>query len=157
MTITALEARSALTALVIEDDEVIAHILQLVLERDGYRVARAATGRSAQKHIAESPPPDLVTLDGTLPDVSGFAVLERMRSTQEWHDVPVLLVTGYSVHERDVARALKSGHVAYIAKPFSVSDLTGCIRRLAGEAAFATAPESAPIELSFQRRYSWQA
>jgi len=122
--------RSTRTALVVEDVDEVARLLQCVLQREGYTVCRASRGRAVQTYIEQAPAPDLITLDWTLPDLSGVALLTMMRATSDWKDVPVLLVTGLAADQHEIASALESGAVGYVAKPFSVEELRACIRIL---------------------------
>ena len=124
------QGASSAAALVVEDDDLIAQLLQVILQRQGYTATRVATRRSIRSYIAEAPPPQLITLDWRLPDVSGFTVLGWIRSTLGWDDVPVLLVTGSSPDERDLARALAWGRVAYIGKPFRIAEFSAAVERL---------------------------
>ena len=59
------------TALVVEDDELIAYLLQFILEREGYKVHLAADGKLAREFIDTALPPAIVTLDVMLPHMSG--------------------------------------------------------------------------------------
>jgi DNA-binding response OmpR family regulator len=130
MSITGLAGHATRSALIVEDDDVIAHLMQCLLQWEGYAVSRAATRREVEDYLARNPPPDLVTLDGVLSDSTGFELLPLMRAAPGWKDVPVLLVTGSSVDEHELAAALASGVVAYLGKPFSVRELRTRLARL---------------------------
>jgi DNA-binding response OmpR family regulator len=127
--------RSRPTALVVEDDDLTAHLLQLLLRQQGYAVSRAPTGHAAKAYIARARPLDLVTLDGRLPDVSGPEVLEFIRATPGWDEVPVLMVTGSSIDEEDLAQALQWNDVTYLSKPFTPPELAEVVQRLAARHA----------------------
>jgi DNA-binding response OmpR family regulator len=131
MTVNGVSRRSRPSALVVEDDDLTAHLLQLLLRNAGYAVSRASTGQAAQAYVARSRPLDLVTLDGKLPDVSGPDVLDFIRAASGWEDVPVLMVTGSSIDEQDLARALGWNDVTYLSKPFTPLELSEVIERLA--------------------------
>jgi DNA-binding response OmpR family regulator len=135
MTVNGAIRRSRPAALVVEDDDLTAHLLQLLLRNEGYAVSRASTGLAAKAYISRSRPLELVTLDGRLPDVSGPDVLEFIRAFPGWEDVHVLMVTGSSIDEQDLARALQWNDVTYLAKPFTPPDLTEVIQRLSARNA----------------------
>jgi DNA-binding response OmpR family regulator len=117
------------TALVVDDDDLIAKILQFVLSSEGYSVRRAADGRAVRELIATEPPPDLVTLDFLLPDDTGVDLLATMRATPDWKHVPVLFLSATPRAEMD--RALETASsVTYLEKPFRAEDLRGWIVRL---------------------------
>src|SRR4051812_37651145 len=116
-------------ALVVEDDEVIAYLIQFILSGEGYEVKLAHDGRAAQRIIAEDPPPAVVTLDVMLPHSSGFELVGAIRAQQGWHAVPILMVTSCSA-EADIARALEAGADEYVIKPFDPDELRKHVRRL---------------------------
>lgn len=117
------------TALVVEDDDQIVHILRFILEREGFEVSAALDGRSARELIATLAPPSLVTLDVMLPHVDGFELLARIRATPGWESVPVVLLTALS-QEKDVVRALDAGASDYLVKPFKPEEFRARVRRL---------------------------
>lgn len=119
------------TALVIEDDDQIAYLLQYILQKEGYTVTCARDGLAAQALIEQSPPPDIVTLDYMLPHFNGLELLAMMRRTAGWAHVPVIMLTAKS-QEKDIARAKEFGATAYVVKPFKPEQLRACIRKLAG-------------------------
>jgi two-component system response regulator QseB len=127
--------RSRPSALIVEDDDLTAHLLQLLLRNEGYAVSRASTGHAAKAYVSRARPLELVTLDGRLPDTSGPDVLDFIRATSGWEDVPVLMVTGASLDEQDLARALQWNDVTYLAKPFTPPDLSDVVQRLSARNA----------------------
>lgn len=126
------EARSARVALVIEDDDQIAYLLQFILQKEGYTVKVARDGRAAQALIEHEPPPIVVTLDYMLPYANGLQLLAMIRAREEWKDVPVLMLTAKS-QEADIAHALQSGAAGYLVKPFKPEELRARIRSVIGE------------------------
>lgn len=122
------EAANA-AALVVEDDEQIAHILKFILEREGFTVHHAADGRTALQLIATLPMPSIVTLDVMLPHADGYDLLRAVRAREGWQGVPVLLLTARS-QEQDIVRALDAGANDYMVKPFKPDELRARVRRL---------------------------
>ena len=121
------------TALVVEDDDQIALLVQFILRKEGYAVTVARDGLEAQKLIAEIAPPALVTLDFMLPHATGLELLATIRERADWVNVPVVMLTAKS-QERDITRAREAGATDYLVKPFKPEELRACIRRLAGGA-----------------------
>ena len=78
--------------LVVDDEHDFRAIVSHVLERGGYEVVTAEDGAEALRRFEESQP-DLVVLDGHLPDIDGFEVCRRMRATPRGKSVPILLCT----------------------------------------------------------------
>ena len=117
-----------LRALVVEDDDNIAYLLQFMLERENFRVDLQREGRSAMDYVKSLPPVDIVLLDVMLPFVDGFQLVELIRGTPAWRAVPVLMLTA-KTREQDAVRALDSGASDYIHKPFAPNELLARVRR----------------------------
>ncbi|MCB1337060.1 MAG: sigma-54-dependent Fis family transcriptional regulator [Maritimibacter sp.] len=113
--------------LVIEDDASLNTLLVAHLQRLGYEVTGAATGREARTLI-ESAAPDLVLMDIRLPDCNGLELLVEFAPR-----VPVITMTAYGAVDQAV-KAVRTGASDYLVKPVSHGAL-----ELAVERAFATA------------------
>lgn len=114
---------------VIEDDENIAMLLTMLLERHGYRVQRAADGKQAERLIADSDEePGLILLDVMLPYRDGFELMQQIRARPGWKNVPVIMLTARAM-ERDIVRAFDAGANDYIIKPFQPTELLARLRR----------------------------
>lgn len=111
--------------LVIEDDEPGRILLRGVLERAGARALEASEGVEGLRLLFEERP-DLVILDVGLPDLDGWAVLERIRDLT---DVPVIMLTAHD-SELERVRGLRGGADDYVAKPFGVQELLARIDAL---------------------------
>ena len=119
---------SAPVILVVEDDHIVASLLEHTLARRGYVVRLAADGRTAAQFIAASPPPSLVLLDVMLPYVDGFELIRQIRAQPAWRDVAVVMLTS-KAQEDSVVRALEAGASDYIVKPFRPQELVARVRR----------------------------
>jgi len=112
--------------LIVEDEEGLLEILELNFRMAGYRVLTAADGVTAWQQF-DRERPDLLVLDLNVPRMSGFRLLELVRSES---DLPVLILTAYDFAEaEEVARHRPD---AYIKKPFDVAELIGVADRLVG-------------------------
>lgn len=110
--------------LIIEDEEGLLEILEVNLCAAGYRVLTATDGLAAWQ-LFDQERPDLLVLDLRLPKMSGFRLLELVRSES---DLPVLILTAYDFAEaEEVARYRPD---AYIKKPFDVQVLVETVDRL---------------------------
>jgi DNA-binding response OmpR family regulator len=112
--------------LVIEDEEGLLEILELNFHSAGYQVITAADGVAAWQQFDQERP-DLLVLDLNLPQMSGFRLLELVRSES---DVPILILTAYDFAEAEEVAQHRPD--AYIKKPFDVADLIGIADRLIG-------------------------
>jgi DNA-binding response OmpR family regulator len=107
--------------LVVDDEPDFLAIVAHILKEKGYQVVTAPNGEDGLKAYAEEAP-DLVILDGNLPDMDGFEICRRIRSRGPRPKTPILLCTVRS-EVAPVAEGLGSGADDYILKPFEVSDL----------------------------------
>jgi len=112
--------------LIVEDETGLLEILELNFRSVGYQVSTAADGVTAWQQY-ERQRPDLLVLDLNLPKISGFRLLELIRSES---DLPVLILTAYDFAEaEEVARHRPD---AFIKKPFDVHELIHTADRLVG-------------------------
>lgn len=103
--------------LLVEDEQDTADLVTLIMKEQGYQVSHAADGSAALEKIALMPPPSLVVLDIQLPHVDGITVLETIRDTPDWQDVPVVMLT--AVADADRIRKVRALAVQdYVLKPF---------------------------------------
>jgi len=112
--------------LVVDDENDFLDIVRHILERGGYEVVTASDGASGLKLFAEKNP-DLVVLDGNLPDLDGFEVCRRLRATPRGAKVPILLCTVRSALST-VAAGLAAGATGYVLKPFEMEELLESVR-----------------------------
>jgi putative two-component system response regulator len=118
--------------LIIEDDTDLVELTTHWLERDGYLVRSVADGRDALALLAADPLPDLVLLDVMIPHVTGFEVLQKLRTDARTRALPVVMMTSFS-RERDVARGRELGANDYIIKPLMELDFLDRVARALGE------------------------
>jgi len=113
------------TILVVEDDDAIAAFVATALEREGYAVAWARTGREAISHVQDDAP-DLVLLDLMLPgDMDGLQVCREIRRGETY--IPIIIVTAKD-EAVDKIVGLELGADDYITKPFNTRELLARVR-----------------------------
>lgn len=105
-------------ALVIEDDDNIAELLRLYLEKDGFDVTIASDGGKGVL-AAEEISPDIVLLDIMLPVMDGWQVCRKIRSGSK---VPIIMLTAKG-ETFDKISGLEMGADDYVTKPFEVKEL----------------------------------
>lgn len=132
--------------LLVEDDDAIAEPLSEGLQREGFEVARVATGTQALR----AGPVDLVLLDLGLPDMDGYALCQQLRSVS---DVPILVVSARGA-EVDRVVGLDLGADDYIVKPFGFRELMARIRAVLRRSGEGIGPDSRQVlgELVLDRR-----
>jgi len=127
---------SKASILVVDDEDDIRELVQLNLDREGYRVLTCETGEQALA-VARSKTPDLIVLDLMLPGIDGLEVCKRLKADPGLGQIPVVMLTAKG-EESDIVAGLELGADDYITKPFSGKVLVARVRRLlrkAGEAS----------------------
>ena len=111
------------SVVIAEDEALIRMDLAEMLTEEGYDVVGQAGDGAKAVELAESLRPDLVILDVKMPVLDGISAAERIASQRI---APVVILTAFS--QRDlVERARDAGAMAYLVKPFSVTDLVPAI------------------------------
>ena len=113
------------SVLVVDDDADVCALVAELLTRAGYRVSQAENGREALKLLFDGRP-DLIVLDVSMPELDGWATLERIR---ELSDVPVMMLTALGA-ELEKVRALRAGADDYLTKPFGRQELLARVESL---------------------------
>ena len=118
--------------LVVEDDNNIAELLQMYLEKEGYTVVIAPDGMRGVEQF-RTVHPSLVLLDVMLPGLDGWGVCRAIRAESQ---TPIIMLTAKSETE-DKVNGLKQGADDYITKPFEMKELLArveaVLRRAGGE------------------------
>lgn len=115
--------------LIVEDEEHLAEGLRFNLELEDYEVEIANNGRSALEILAENQF-DAIVLDVMLPEIGGFEIAKKLRSSKNF--TPILMLTALGKPE-DVLQGFEAGTDDYLPKPFDLSiflvRLKGLLRR----------------------------
>jgi len=114
--------------LFIEDDVNLRKSLAFILQREGFAVDSAGTGREGLL-LARAAPPDLVLLDLVLPDMDGFAVCRELKAHPSSSRSFIVMLTGKALVEEVVA-GLERYADDYITKPFEPAILLARLRAL---------------------------
>ena len=99
------------TVLVVDDDPRAVEIISAYLENANYTVLRAYSGEEGLQ-VAQSQQPELIILDLLMPGVSGFEVVEALKSSAKTAQIPVIVLTAKYLSPDD--RNLLNGHVLQI-------------------------------------------
>lgn len=113
--------------LVIEDDQSFLDLVRLHLSVAGYEVEAAEDPEEGLRSLIADRP-DLVLLDLDLPYLSGFEVLEALRSEPAYQKIPVMIVTGHKDDE-SYARCQGMGIDGFFTKPVQSEQLIEAIGR----------------------------
>lgn len=109
------------TILVVDDEPAMTWALCFSLEADGYKAVSAADGVEALQRMGELRPRAML-LDIMMPNMDGWAVLERMRELAPQERPRVIVVSALGAIS-DRVKAAELGADAYVAKPFEVDEV----------------------------------
>ena len=100
--------------LLIEDDEMLLDMYNLKFLESGFDILKAANGLEGYE-LAVKNKPDIILLDIILPQLDGFAVMEKLKNNKSTENIPVFFLTNLK-QEEDVERGRKLGAVGYLVK-----------------------------------------
>jgi two-component system cell cycle response regulator DivK len=118
---------NARTILIIEDNEQNLYLMRFLLEKHGFAIADARSGRQGLE-VAARICPDLILLDIQLPEMDGYSVARELRKQPGQVHTPIVVVTSYAM-VGDREKALASGATGYIEKPINPDTFVDEIRR----------------------------
>jgi len=119
--------------LVVDDEEDIRKLLKRLLADKGHRVVEADRGLLALRMVKEHTP-DLIILDAMLPELHGFDIARRIRGSEKYGQIPIIMVSAVYRGWR-IAEDLKNnyGIEEYIEKPFRITDVLKAVQKLLAE------------------------
>lgn len=112
------------TVLLVEDEDMVRTVAERALTRQGYKVLTAADGEQGLEVLASGEAIDLLISDVVMPNMDGPAMVARAR--RSYPDLPVLFMSGYA--EEQLRKSIDIANVAFLPKPFSVSQLAEAAR-----------------------------
>ena len=121
--------------LLVEDDRFLRRACEASLRQRGFTVSTAADGEEALRAI-RAEPPALVLLDLLMPELGGMEVLKALRASPKTAGLPVLVITAHA-DEGSVREGFDVGATDYLAKPFSIPQLSARVRACLSRAAKA--------------------
>jgi len=108
------------TVMWVEDDKFLSDLISRKLSSQGCKMLFAPTGEDALK-ILEKEKPDIITLDLLLPGISGFDVLQKIKSDPKIKSIPVVILSNYS-QNNEIERAKDLGADRFLVKASIVLD-----------------------------------
>jgi DNA-binding response OmpR family regulator len=122
------------TILAVDDDPTVLQLMEHVLQSRKYRVVTARGGREALTKVRETMP-DLVVLDGMLPEVHGFEICRQLKTSERFRHIPVVMVSAIHTGWRFAADVKeKYGADDYLEKPFEPAELLKRVESLLNRA-----------------------
>jgi DNA-binding response OmpR family regulator len=147
------EKGSTPRVLVVDDEPDILELLNKTMQAEGYEVHTAARGGEALQKL-QSLRPDLVVLDAMLPEVHGFDICMKIKSSEIYRHIPVLMIsavyTGWRFQE-DIK--LTYGADDFLEKPFRLGELTRKVRVLLERTHGHSEPITGDVPVSVRACY----
>lgn len=113
--------------LIIDDSEPVRKLLKRYLTQSGLSTLMTDNGSEGLLLVREARP-DLILLDAAMPGLDGHAVCRVVRKETATRHIPIILMSGSKIAEKDVLSGLDGGADDYLTKPFSMPMLLGRIR-----------------------------
>ncbi len=107
--------------LIVDDYPGARYLRSRILSEAGYEVLEAGNGSEALD-LARAIAPVLILLDVNLPDISGLEVCEALKRDPVTAGIPIIMITGAWLSQKDRQQGLASGADAYLVEP--VDDVT---------------------------------
>jgi two-component system, cell cycle sensor histidine kinase and response regulator CckA len=122
---------SRATIMVVEDEDDVRQVLCDVLSRSGYAVIEAGEGREAVRLAAQHPGRiDLVIADTVMPNMTGWEVARQVVAARR--ETRILVISSYA-DDVNLEHGVSSSHVAFLAKPFTPTELRHKVRDVLGD------------------------
>lgn len=117
--------------LVVDDEQDILTYLSTLLEDNGYQTVQAKNGEEAWKQV-ETSPPDLITLDISMPERSGIKFYRDMKAHDQLKKIPIVFVTGVA---EDFKKFISTRHQVpppegYMSKPIDQEEILNLVKKL---------------------------
>jgi PAS domain S-box-containing protein len=115
--------------LILEDDKDFAHILKLLLEKEGAIVDNAYTAAQA-KELLRTQTYDLLTLDIALPDQDGISFAQELREEEKTRTLPILVISSTGAEMEQILQKKPYSVITCLDKPFSLDELKTIIEKV---------------------------
>ncbi|OCR00751.1 hybrid sensor histidine kinase/response regulator [Oscillatoriales cyanobacterium USR001] len=107
--------------LIVDDTQDNLRVLSSILIEYGYKVRVAINGNLALKGV-EASSPDLILLDINMPEMNGYEVCQKLKSSEKHRDIPIIFLSSLD-ETNDKVKAFKFGGVDYITKPIEIEEV----------------------------------
>src|SRR5690606_35945103 len=127
-------------------DADIRRLLRTVLVERGHKVIEADRGLLALQLVKQDPP-DLLLLDVMLPEVHGFEIARRIRGSERYGDIPIIMISAV-YRGAQVAQDAKTGYGvdAFIEKPFRIAEVVQAVDQALARASRKAQPKRDPAQ-----------
>ncbi len=120
--------------LIVDDSRTMRQVIKKALSLSGFKVGEcleAGNGREALEVLSRAWV-DLILSDIHMPEMDGFGLLQALREDENWHDLPVVMITT-EANEVRLQKAMALGAKGYIRKPFTPENIRSFLARVMGD------------------------
>ncbi|MGD9628317.1 MAG: response regulator [Pyrinomonadaceae bacterium] len=115
--------------LIADDDPALSRLVQTLVESEGFIAATVKDGKEAYAALRSGADFVAAIVDIQMPYIDGHDLVKFMRSDERFANIPVLIMTG-DRDPRTTAKALSSGAVGFLPKPFTNAQLKTALKTL---------------------------
>lgn len=119
MELSKLDNKSHIKILVVDDREDNLLSIETILEKDGYTIRKATSGRAALKILLNEQDFTLILMDVQMPEMSGFETASLIYQREKLKHIPVIFITAHNHDEKYMFEGYKMGAVDFIYKPIN--------------------------------------
>ena len=112
-------SKSDIKILVVDDREDNLFSIEAVLEKDGYTIVKANSGRGALKILLQQHDFSLILMDVQMPDLNGFETAAIIYERDKLKEIPIIFITAHNYDEEIIFKGYRTGGVDYIYKPIN--------------------------------------
>ncbi len=120
---------TAKSILVVDDAQFFRELIFDILSGQEYQLVEAENAQQAWQAITTQSF-DLIIVDVNLPEVSGYAFIQKVRQQPQFIDLPILCISGIHRREDDFAKAIRAGANDFTTKSFNPDDFRSRVRKL---------------------------
>jgi len=113
--------------LIVDNNKEIIELVTQMLDETGYRFAEAYDGEQAVQMV-QNERFDLILLDMKLPKMSGYEVIGRLKQNKRTHDIPILIMSAFSVDMDNVDQISDESIIPMIKKPFDINEIKKVVK-----------------------------
>ncbi len=113
------KSKSPIKILVVDDREDNLFSIETILEKDGYTIVKASSGRAALKILLHQQDFTLILMDVQMPDMNGIETASLIYDREKLKQIPIIFITAHNHDEENIFKGYKTGAVDYIYKPIN--------------------------------------
>lgn len=112
-------AKPPIKLLIVDDKEENLFSIEAILEKDGYQIVKANSGKAALKILLKEYDFGLILMDVQMPDLNGFETANLIYQREKLKHIPIIFITANDHREESVFKGYQMGGVDYLYKPIN--------------------------------------